>query len=42
MIKIFEIKELDKIKDCEEWYRKVIDICAEHEMDCPIHCSGGC
>lgn len=36
-IAIFEIEEVDKIKDPEEWYRKVIDLCAEHELDMTIY-----
>lgn len=36
-IAIFEIEGVDKIKDPEEWYRKVIDLCAEHELDMTIY-----
>ena len=36
-IAIFEIEEVYKIKDPEEWYRKVIDVCAKHELDMTIY-----
>ncbi len=40
---ILKIEGVDKIKDSEEWYRKVIDICAEHELDMTIYdFSAGC
>ena len=35
-------KELNELwqKNPEEWYYKFVDICAEHELDFTIPCSG--
>ena len=39
-VAIFRIEGLDKITDLEEHYYKLIDVCAEHNLDFTIPCSG--
>lgn len=30
---IIEIEEVDKIKDSEEYYKRLIEVCAKHKLD---------
>ncbi|GBE16605.1 hypothetical protein BMS3Abin15_00426 [bacterium BMS3Abin15] len=39
---VFRIEKVDEIKDREEYYLKMIDICAEYKLNWTIPCSGGC